>query len=272
MVIVMGLMFGYVNHRFLPVVIVTAGLIFTFGFIGLSGMKISMAVIAAFPVTIGLGIDYAIQFQSRLEEEARDHPLTEAIHTTITKTGPAVMYAMLATCMDFVAMFISPVPMMQGFGLVSIIGVVTGYITSLIGIPLIAVLINYKAKGHGVSKQSVIIDSGLSKVAVWIAKRPVPAFWSCSLLHSSVSSLIPVFRSILTNSMNNLVPVFSNQVIRLCWTSQITGDFSNSDNYRNRNYFKIKICFMLHKKSNPQTFHNNNNININISTADGPNE
>ena len=174
MVLVMGLLFGYVNHRFLPVVIVTAGLIFTFGFIGLAGVKISMAVISAFPVMIGLGIDYAIQFHSRLEEEARDNPLPEAIKTTITKTGPAVMYAMLATCMGFFAMFISPVPMMQGFGMVSIIGVVTCYLTSLIGIPLIAILINYQAKGHGASKQAVIVDSVLSKTAVWIGKRPVP--------------------------------------------------------------------------------------------------
>lgn len=174
MVLVMGLLFGYVNHRFLPVIIVTAGLLFTFGFIGLSGVKISMAVIAAFPVMIGLGIDYAIQFHARLEEEARDHPLSEAVYTTVTKTGPAVMYAMLATCMGFVAMYISPVPMMQGFGLVSIIGVVTCYLTSLIGIPLIAVLIQYKAKGHGVSRQAVIVDSVLSKIAVWVAKRPVP--------------------------------------------------------------------------------------------------
>lgn len=174
MVLVMGLLFGYVNHRFLPVVIVTAGLIFTFGFIGLIGYKISMAVIAAFPVMIGLGIDYAIQFQARLEEEARDHPLAEAVYITITKTGPAVMYAMLATSLGFFAMYISPVPMMQGFGLVSIIGVVICYITSLIGIPLIAVLINYKAKGHGNSKQAIIVDSLLSKTAVWVAKRPVP--------------------------------------------------------------------------------------------------
>ncbi|MDD1725222.1 MAG: hydrophobe/amphiphile efflux-3 (HAE3) family transporter [Methanospirillum sp.] len=174
MVIVMGLLFGYVNHRFLPVVIVAAGLIFTFGFIGLAGIEISMAVISAFPVMIGLGIDYAIQFHSRLEEEARDHPLNDAIRTTITKTGPAVLYAMMATCMGFVAMFLSPIPMMQGFGVVSIIGVATCYLTSLFGIPLIAVLIKYKPKGHGKSKQADLIDSGLSKMAVWIATRPVP--------------------------------------------------------------------------------------------------
>lgn len=199
MVLVMGLMFGYVNHRFLPVVIVAAGLVFTFGFIGLAGIKISMAVISAFPVMIGLGIDYAIQFHSRLEEEARDHPLPEAIKTTITKTGPAVMYAMLATCMGFVAMYISPVPMMQGFGLVSIIGVATCYITSLIGIPLIAILINYQAKGHGNSKQAALIDSVLSKTAVWIARRPVPVL------------LVVLFIAFIGLQLDPLIPVDTDE-------------------------------------------------------------
>lgn len=174
MVIVMGVLFAYVSHRFLPVLIVTVGLLLTFGVVGLTGVQVSMAVISAFPVMIGLGIDYAIQFHSRLEEEARTNLLPDAIRNTITKTGPAVMYAMLATTMGFFAMFISPVPMIQGFGLVSIIGVVVCYLTSLFGIPLVAILIDYKAKGAGKSKVSEGIDGGLSKVAVVIAKNPVP--------------------------------------------------------------------------------------------------
>jgi uncharacterized protein len=173
MVIVLGLLFSYVNHRFLPVLMVVIGLLLTFGFMGLTGIKISMAVIAAFPVLLGLGIDYAIQIHSRLEEEARDHPLPEAIRITITKTGPAVMYAMLATAVGFTAMYIAPIPMIQGFGFVAIIGVVMCYLTSLIGIPLVAMLIQYKPMGHGKSDLSDIIDNGLSKSAVWIAKRPI---------------------------------------------------------------------------------------------------
>lgn len=199
MVIIMGLLFGYVNHRFIPVFIVAAGLLFSFGFIGLSGMKISLAVISAFPVIIGLGIDYAIQFHSRLEEEARNNPLPEAIKTTITKTGPAVLYAMLATCMGFIAMFLSPIPMMQGFGLVSIIGVVTCYITSLIGIPLIAILINYKAKGHGVSKFGTVVDHSLSKTAIFIAKRPVPIL------------LVVLLLAIIGFQLDPMIPVDTNE-------------------------------------------------------------
>ena len=199
MVIVLGILFSYVSYRFLPVLMVALGLIFTFGFMGLCGINISMTVIAAFPVLLGLGIDYAIQIHSRLEEEARDHPLPEAIKTTITKTGPAVMYAMLATCMGFIAMYVSPVPMIQGFGLVCIIGVVICYITSLIGLPLIALLIKYKAKGHGKSKLADTVDNGLSKTAVWIAKRPVPIL------------LIVVFVAMIGIMADPMIPISTDE-------------------------------------------------------------
>ncbi|PWR72584.1 efflux RND transporter permease subunit [Methanospirillum lacunae] len=195
MVIVMGLLFSYVSHRFLPVLIVAIGLILTFGVVGLTGINLSMAVISAFPVMIGLGIDYAIQFHSRLEEEARTNPLPTAIKNTITRTGPAVMYAMLATCMGFLAMFISPVPMIQGFGLVSIIGVMVCYLTSLIVIPLVALLIQYEAKGAGKSKLTDGIDHALSKIAVAIAKNPVPVLllvFLIAFIGIQLDSQIPV--------------------------------------------------------------------------------
>jgi hydrophobe/amphiphile efflux-3 (HAE3) family protein len=190
MVIVLGLLFAYVSHRFIPVLIVAIGLILTFGIMGLFGVSINTAVIAAFPVLIGLGIDYAIQFHARLEEEARKGSLADAVRMTITRTGPAVMFAMLATTMGFIAMFISPVPMIRSFGLVAIIGVVVCYFTSLIGIPLIAVLIKYKPKGRIGEEKPTKADMVLSKTAVAIAKNPVPILMIAVLLHLSVCRLI----------------------------------------------------------------------------------
>ncbi|HPP77681.1 hydrophobe/amphiphile efflux-3 (HAE3) family transporter [Methanospirillum sp.] len=182
MVIVMGILFAYVSHRFIPVLIVAIGLILTFGIMGLFGVNINTAVIAAFPVLIGLGIDYAIQFHARLEEEARKGPLAEAVKITITRTGPAVLFAMLATTMGFIAMFISPVPMIRSFGLVAIIGVSVCYLTSLIGIPLIAVLIRYKPKGKQGEEKPTRADLILSKTAVTIAKNPLPVLMVAVLI------------------------------------------------------------------------------------------
>ena len=93
----MGLLFSYVSYRFLPVVFVGLGLTTALGLMGLAGIQLNMAVMGAFPVMIGLGIDYAIQFHARLDEESRKGSLDDAVYMTITKTGPAVMYAMLAT-------------------------------------------------------------------------------------------------------------------------------------------------------------------------------
>ncbi len=146
MVIVMGILFAYASHRFLPVLFVGIGLTTAMGFMGLAGIKLNMAVIGAFPVMIGLGIDYGIQFHARLDEEARKGSLDKAVSVMITRTGPAVMYAMLATCMGFIAMFISTVPMIRSFGLVAMIGVMSCFVISLIGIPTIAHLVNYTPK------------------------------------------------------------------------------------------------------------------------------
>ena len=110
MVIAVGLLFGHVRYRLLSVGIVAIGLILTFGIIGYSGMQINMATIGAFPVLIGIGIDYAIQFHSRFDEEIRKGSVADAVRNTITLPGPSVLYAMLATSMGFLAMYISPLP------------------------------------------------------------------------------------------------------------------------------------------------------------------
>ena len=146
-ILVMGILFAYVRYRFMPVVLVGVGLVTSLGLMGLAGIQLNMAVVGAFPVLIGLGIDYAIQFHARFDEEARKGTLDNAVVMTVTRTGPAVLYAMLATCMGFCAMFISPVPMIRSFGFVSIIGVITCYCVSLIGMPTVALLLKYKPKG-----------------------------------------------------------------------------------------------------------------------------
>ena len=175
MIVVMGLLFGYVSHRFLPVLMVGMGLIITFGVMGLVGIKISMAAIGAFPILIGLGIDYAIQFQARLEEEARKGPLPDAIRHTLENTGPAVFYAMFATAMGFAALYLSPVPMIGGFALVSIIGIATCYAVSLVGVPVFARLVGYRPKGvHAEVHEATGYDRFLGTLSVRIARNPLP--------------------------------------------------------------------------------------------------
>ena len=146
MVVAVLTLFSHVRYQLLSVVVVASGLVLTFGFMGLSGTPISMVVIGAFPVLIGIGIDYAIQMHARLDEEIRKSSLQEAVTTTITRTGPAVLIAMLATSMGFIAMILGPVPMVADFGVTCTIGVMLCYLAALIIVPVFAVIIHYHPK------------------------------------------------------------------------------------------------------------------------------
>ncbi|QSZ66492.1 RND family transporter [Methanofollis aquaemaris] len=177
MVVTLAVLFSSMSHRFIPAALVVVGMIFTFGIMGFNGIHMNIGVVAAFPVLLGLGIDYAIQFQARLDEECRLSPLPDAVRTTIVRTGPAVLIAMLATAMGFIAMFISPVPMVRSFGLVSIIGIACCYGAALVGLPVMALLVKYRPKPGGSGRAVALknrYDSLLSGAAVKIAKNPVP--------------------------------------------------------------------------------------------------
>jgi hydrophobe/amphiphile efflux-3 (HAE3) family protein len=183
MVIAVGLLFGHVRYRLLSVGIVATGLILTFGILGYSGMQINMATIGAFPVLIGIGIDYAIQFHSRFDEEIRKGTVAGAVKNTITLAGPSVLYAMLATALGFLAMYISPLPMIRSFGIVCVIGVISCYLAAIVLIPCIGILVNYRAKelprpkSESGKKPVQLVNqynNFLGSAAAKVAKNPVP--------------------------------------------------------------------------------------------------
>ncbi|HNS83490.1 MAG TPA: hydrophobe/amphiphile efflux-3 (HAE3) family transporter, partial [Methanolinea sp.] len=200
MVVAVMTLFNHVRYTLLPVIVVATGLILTFGFMGLAGIPISMVVIGAFPVLIGIGIDYAIQIHSRLDEEVRKSSLPDAITTTITKTGPSVLIAMLATSMGFIAMVFGPIPMVGDFGITCTIGVISCYLAALIIVPVFGILIKYRPRDpkgkindvaacelgwkgcdttpvHQEGSRGSFIekyDAFLGAVALKIAKNPVP--------------------------------------------------------------------------------------------------
>jgi hydrophobe/amphiphile efflux-3 (HAE3) family protein len=189
MVIAVGLLFGHVRYRLLSVFVVGTGLILTFGFIGLAGMPITMVTIGAFPVMIGIGIDYAIQFHSRFDEEARKSPLPLAVKTTIIRTGPSVLYAMLATAMGFLALWISPLPMIRSFGLVCVIGLACCYVAAIVIVPTFGILTSYRpvvetggeqknAERSNVDRYNEIVGTIVEKVA----ENPVPVLILCILI------------------------------------------------------------------------------------------
>ncbi|AGB49277.1 hydrophobe/amphiphile efflux-3 family protein [Methanomethylovorans hollandica DSM 15978] len=187
MMVVLYMVFGHVRWRLLPLPIVLLGIIFTFGAMGFLEIPMTMVSMAAFPVLIGLGIDYAIQFHNRIEEElGKGEDAAEAVVETIKHIGPAVLIALIITALGFVSLFTSPVPMIQDFGKLLLIGIVMCFMSSLfVGVTVIYYLHradtkkklknanNSRKNYHSVSTtQPDMLDRILGRITAFTLKYP----------------------------------------------------------------------------------------------------
>jgi hydrophobe/amphiphile efflux-3 (HAE3) family protein len=119
--------------RLLALGIALAATALTFGVLALAGASLTMASIAVLPVLIGLAVDYAIQLQARIEEEARrgDLAMAPAARRAALLGAPAVAVAAAATAAGFAALALSPVPMVRGFGILLVAGIAIAFACAL---------------------------------------------------------------------------------------------------------------------------------------------
>ena len=119
--------------RLLPLAIALAAVGITFGVTSLLGGSLTMASIAVLPILIGLAVDYAVQFQARAEEAAGDRfewsaapdggALSVPVAEATIAAAPTIATAALATAAGFLALLLSPVPMVRGFAELLIVGI-----------------------------------------------------------------------------------------------------------------------------------------------------
>ncbi len=121
--------------RLLPLGIALAAAAMTFGLFGLLGGSLTMASIAVLPILIGLAVDYAIQLQARYDEAVAlgASPGVDAARLAASGGGPAIATACLATAAGFLALQLSPTPMVRGFGLLLVGGVAIAFAVAFVG-------------------------------------------------------------------------------------------------------------------------------------------
>jgi uncharacterized protein len=129
--------------RLLPLALALLAAALTFGALSLVGASLTIAAVAVLPVLIGLAVDYAIQFQSRVEEAAaeleeggaeparRRPPSPQAIARAGALGAPTIATAAAASASAMLVLALSPVPMVRGFGVLLVIGVALALVCAL---------------------------------------------------------------------------------------------------------------------------------------------
>ena len=150
MIVALLLTFRHVKWSLLPIPIVFLGIFWTFGAMGYLRIPFTMVSMSAFPVLIGIGIDYAIQFHNRIDEEFTkcDSPI-KAVVETVNHVSMPVMIALIITAMGFVSLLTSSVPMTRDFGLICLVGLFLCYLSAL----FVGVTLLYMVERRGYSRR-----------------------------------------------------------------------------------------------------------------------
>jgi hypothetical protein len=137
----LGLVFSG-RPRLLPLALALLAAAITFGALSAVGASLTMASIAVLPVLVGLAVDYAIQFQARVDEEA-ERAAGQAPGIALAADAPAVVSraaaagaptiatAAAASAAAMLVLLLSPVPMVRGFGVLLVVGVAVALVCAL---------------------------------------------------------------------------------------------------------------------------------------------
>ncbi len=160
-----------VRWRLIPLLSVIIAVGWTFSLLGFLGIDLSLVTISGLPILIGIGVDFAIQVQNRVEEEVvldrEDHPMRE----TLANLGPPLAAATIAAAVAFLVLQISLVPMIRDFGIMLAVGIVVILIVGIVVPTAILGIREYKARTTSLTEptrieRAIVRLGGLPQKAV----------------------------------------------------------------------------------------------------------
>jgi len=121
-----------------PVVLATLWVV---GSMVLLSLKWNVLTIMVNALSLGIGIDYAFHMWRRFESErSKSDDIWQALEETITTTGVALVLSAGTTALGFLVLLLSPMPVVQQFGLVTALTVSYSLALSIIVLPVLLLM------------------------------------------------------------------------------------------------------------------------------------
>ena len=140
-VILLFVMFRSVRGVLIPLATVLVAVVWSIGILNLSGKGISILLNMLPPVIFVVGMSDAVHLYSRYLEELREGATkARAIHLMVFDTGLAALFTSLTTAIGFASLYLTGIPALQEFGVITASGVIAAYVISITMLPAWLVL------------------------------------------------------------------------------------------------------------------------------------
>jgi len=110
------------------------------GVLALADVKINFLNFIAFPITLGIGVDYAINVVHRWRLEGPGR-----VSAIVRETGGAVVLCSLTTCLGYLALLQSVNPAVRSFGTAAVVGELACLLAVVVVLPAILILSEERA-------------------------------------------------------------------------------------------------------------------------------
>ncbi|MGE5785461.1 MAG: efflux RND transporter permease subunit, partial [Myxococcales bacterium] len=122
------------------------GMLWMGGLLNWGHVKLNFLNFIAIPITLGIGVDYAINLVHRWRIQGKGQ-----VPMIVRETGGAVILCSMTTCLGYLALMQSVNPAVRSFGLAAVIGEVTCLFAVVVVLPAVLLLLERRAPHEGVT-------------------------------------------------------------------------------------------------------------------------
>jgi hypothetical protein len=141
LIVMVGIVVGRNRRAFAVLAATAAGSVAMVAACAVAGLKINFLDFVALPITLGIGIDYAIN----VAERAAEGDPRQALRST----GGSVLVCSLTTLVGYGSLLVSDNLAIRGFGVASAVGEITCVIAALVLVPAIMAMPRRRRRGRG---------------------------------------------------------------------------------------------------------------------------
>jgi predicted RND superfamily exporter protein len=123
---------------FITLLVVTVGVTWAFGFIGLLGYEITVLTALIPPLIIVIGVPNAVFLINKYQQEIKDHGhQAKALQRVISKIGNATLMTNITTASGFATFVFVKSQLLREFGILASINIISIFVLALLIIPII---------------------------------------------------------------------------------------------------------------------------------------
>ncbi|MCH3881677.1 MULTISPECIES: efflux RND transporter permease subunit [Tenacibaculum] len=168
---------------FITLLVVSIGVIWAFGFIGLFGYEITVLTALIPPLIIVIGVPNAIFLINKYQQEVKKHGnQAKSLQRVISKVGNATLMTNITTASGFATFIFVKSQLLREFGILASINIISIFILALLIIPIIYSFMPLPKKKHLNHLEKRWIDNVVKWMENTVRNRRISVYFGTVLI------------------------------------------------------------------------------------------